>query len=69
MQVLPFANGAKDALTADGNLLVAADNPNDEIVNRATGRSVTDETLFVKDGETVAWLAANQSRLYYFEVG
>ena len=56
-----------DAYSATGDTLFAADDPDAELLNRTTDRSVTGNSLIARDGETIAWFVESQARLYRTE--
>ena len=56
-----------DAYSATGDTLFTADDPDAELLNRSTGRSVTGKSLIARDGETIAWVTEEQARLYRTE--
>ena len=56
-----------DAYSATGDTLFTADDPDAELLNRTTDRSVTGDSLIARDGETIAWVVESQARLYRTE--
>ena len=56
-----------DAYSATGDTLFAVDDPDAQLLNRTTDRSVTGDSLIARDGETIAWIVESQARLYRTE--
>ena len=67
VEQLQFGPLLVDAYSATGDTLFTADDPDAELLNRATGRSVTGDSLIARDSETIAWFAESQARLYRTE--
>jgi len=58
-----FAN----VYTATGDTLIGIDDPNGTLLNRATGREQTGDSLIAQSGETIAAFTDSQARIYRTE--
>ena len=67
VEKLLYDGAPVDAYSATGDTLFAADDPDAELLNRTTDRSVTGDSLIARDGETIAWFVESQARLYRTE--
>jgi hypothetical protein len=57
----------EDVYTATGDTLVGIDDPNGTLLNRATGREQTGDSLIAQSGETIAAFVQSQARIYRTE--
>jgi len=56
-----------DVYTATGDTLFSIDDPNGTLLNRATGREQTGDSLIAQSGETIAAITDSQARIYRTE--
>jgi len=56
-----------DVYTATGDTLFDIDDPNGTLLNRATGREQTGDSLIAQSGETIAAITDSQARIYRTE--
>jgi len=67
VEELAFEDIREDVYSATGDTLFGIDDPNGRLLNRTTGREVTNGTQLARNGETIAAFTDKQARVYRTE--